>query len=143
MMLIDQHPTRRASWCASCPRDARVRTPAGWNSITNKEQYRGSARNQGTPGGRRPFRPPDAPLEPQDARRFIFQWRRRDGIYIIDLLKTTRLLDQASEFAGTVGHGGGTVLFVATKKQARDAVRDVAEGAGMPYVVTTAGSAVC
>ncbi|MGH2851375.1 MAG: 30S ribosomal protein S2, partial [Solirubrobacteraceae bacterium] len=65
-------------------------------------------------------------------RRFIFG--ERDGIYIIDLLKTKRLLDQASEFAGTVAHRGGTVLFVGTKKQARDTVREVAEATGMPYV---------
>jgi small subunit ribosomal protein S2 len=65
-------------------------------------------------------------------RRFLHG--ERDGIYIIDLLKTKRLLDQASEFAGTVAHRGGTVLFVGTKKQARDAVREVAEATGMPYV---------
>jgi small subunit ribosomal protein S2 len=65
-------------------------------------------------------------------RRFIFG--ERDGIYIIDLLKTKRLLDQAAEFAGTVGHRGGTVLFVGTKKQARDAIQEVADATGMPYV---------
>ena len=65
-------------------------------------------------------------------RRFIHG--ERDGIYIIDLLKTKRLLDQASEFAGTVAHRGGTVLFVGTKKQARDAIREVADATGMPYV---------
>ncbi len=65
-------------------------------------------------------------------RRFLHG--ERDGIYIIDLLKTKRLLDQASEFAGTVAHKGGAVLFVGTKKQARDAVREVAEATGMPYV---------
>ncbi|MGA2470350.1 MAG: 30S ribosomal protein S2 [Solirubrobacteraceae bacterium] len=65
-------------------------------------------------------------------RRFIFG--ERDGIYIIDLLTTQRLLDQALDFVGDVAHRGGTVLFVGTKKQARDAVHDVAEAAGMPYV---------
>src|SRR5580692_10831369 len=65
-------------------------------------------------------------------RRFLHG--ERDGIYIIDLLKTKRLLDQASEFAGDIAHRGGTVLFVGTKKQARDAIRDVAESTGMPYV---------
>jgi small subunit ribosomal protein S2 len=65
-------------------------------------------------------------------RRFLHG--ERDGIYIIDLLKTKRLLDQASEFAGTIAHRGGAVLFVGTKKQARDAVREVAEATGMPYV---------
>ncbi|HTU77595.1 MAG TPA: 30S ribosomal protein S2 [Solirubrobacteraceae bacterium] len=65
-------------------------------------------------------------------RRFIYG--ERGGIYIIDLLKTQALLAQAQEFAGTLAHRGGTVLFVGTKKQARDTIRDVAEGAGMPYV---------
>ena len=65
-------------------------------------------------------------------RRFIHG--ERGGIYIIDLLQTQRLLEQAQEFAGELAHRGGTVLFVGTKKQARDAVKDVAEAAGMPYV---------
>jgi small subunit ribosomal protein S2 len=65
-------------------------------------------------------------------RRFIFG--ERAGIYLIDLLKTQKLLDEAQEFAGTVAHRGGTVLFVGTKKQARDSIKEVAESAGMPYV---------
>jgi small subunit ribosomal protein S2 len=65
-------------------------------------------------------------------RRFIHG--ERGGIYIIDLLKTQTLLAQAQEFAGAVAHRGGTVLFVGTKKQARDTVKDVAESADMPYV---------
>jgi small subunit ribosomal protein S2 len=65
-------------------------------------------------------------------RRFIHG--ERGGIYIIDLLKTSALLDQAQEFASELAHRGGTVLFVGTKKQARDTVRDVAEAADMPYV---------
>jgi small subunit ribosomal protein S2 len=65
-------------------------------------------------------------------RRFIHG--ERGGIYIIDLLKTSSLLAQAQEFAGELSHRGGTVLFVGTKKQARDTIRDVAEAADMPYV---------
>jgi small subunit ribosomal protein S2 len=65
-------------------------------------------------------------------RRFIHG--ERNGIYIIDLLKTASLLQQAQEFAAQVAHRGGTVLFVGTKKQARDAIKDVAEAADMPYV---------
>ncbi len=65
-------------------------------------------------------------------RRFIYG--ERGGIYIIDLLKTSAALNAAQEFAGTLAHRGGTVLFVGTKKQARDTVRDVAQSAGMPYV---------
>jgi small subunit ribosomal protein S2 len=65
-------------------------------------------------------------------RRFIHG--ERGGIYIIDLLKTSSLLSQAQEFAGTLAHRGGTVLFVGTKKQARDTIKDVAEASDMPYV---------
>src|SRR5271167_3534964 len=65
-------------------------------------------------------------------RRFIHG--ERGGIYIIDLLKTSAALNQAQEFAGTLAHRGGTILFVGTKKQARDTIKDVAESAGMPYV---------
>ena len=65
-------------------------------------------------------------------RRFIHG--ERGGIYIIDLLQTKALLEDAQEFASTLAHRGGIVLFVGTKKQARDAIKDSAEAAGMPYV---------
>jgi small subunit ribosomal protein S2 len=65
-------------------------------------------------------------------RRYIYG--ERGGVYIIDLLKTQALLAQAQEFAAELSHRGGTVLFVGTKKQARDTIRDVAEAASMPYV---------
>ncbi len=65
-------------------------------------------------------------------RRFIFG--ERDGIYIIDLLQTDALLRDAREFAADLARRGGTVLFVGTKKQARDAIRETAESAEMPYV---------
>jgi small subunit ribosomal protein S2 len=65
-------------------------------------------------------------------RRFIHG--ERGGIYIIDLLKTSTALNQAQEFAGTLAHRGGTVLFVGTKKQARDTIKDVAEASDMPFV---------
>jgi small subunit ribosomal protein S2 len=65
-------------------------------------------------------------------RRFIFG--ERDGIYIIDLLQTEALLENARHFAADVARRGGTVLFVGTKKQARDAVKETAEAADMPYV---------
>jgi small subunit ribosomal protein S2 len=65
-------------------------------------------------------------------RRFIYG--ERGGIYIIDLLKTASLLAQAQQFASQLAHRGGTVLFVGTKKQARDAIQQVAEAAEMPYV---------
>jgi small subunit ribosomal protein S2 len=65
-------------------------------------------------------------------RRFIHG--ERTGIYIIDLLKTQALLEQAQRFAAEISNRGGTVLFVGTKKQARDGIKAVAEAAGMPYV---------
>jgi len=65
-------------------------------------------------------------------RRFIFG--ERDGIYIIDLLQTEELLSEARAFADNIARRGGTVLFVGTKKQARDAIKDTATAAGMPYV---------
>jgi small subunit ribosomal protein S2 len=65
-------------------------------------------------------------------RRFIFG--ERDGIYIIDLLQTEELLQEARAFADNIARRGGTVLFVGTKKQARDAIRDTATAADMPYV---------
>jgi small subunit ribosomal protein S2 len=58
----------------------------------------------------------------------------REGIHIIDLLQTEELLTRAREFASEIAGRGGTILFVGTKKQARDAVREVADESGMPYV---------
>ncbi|MBD0280921.1 MAG: 30S ribosomal protein S2 [Thermoleophilaceae bacterium] len=65
-------------------------------------------------------------------RRFIFG--ERGGIHIIDLQRTERLLREAQGFAGDLAGRGGTILFVGTKKQARDAVKDAADRCGMPYV---------
>ena len=65
-------------------------------------------------------------------RRFIHG--ERGGIYIIDLLKTQVLLQQAQTFAGELAHRGGVVLFVGTKKQAKDGIKELAESCGMPYI---------
>ena len=65
-------------------------------------------------------------------RRYIFA--ERGGIYIIDLQKTLELLEEAYEFARNVAERRGTILFVGTKKQAQDAVREHATRVGMPYV---------
>ena len=65
-------------------------------------------------------------------RRFIFG--ERSGIHIIDLQRTEVLLERAQQFAASVAGRGGTVLFVGTKKQARDTIREAAESCGMPYV---------
>jgi small subunit ribosomal protein S2 len=58
----------------------------------------------------------------------------RDGIHIIDLLRTEKLLGAARDFAAEVAGEGGTILFVGTKKQAADAIKEWAERSGMPYV---------
>src|SRR2546421_10210228 len=65
-------------------------------------------------------------------RRFIFG--ERGGIHIIDLQQTEKLLARAQEFAGNVAARGGTVMFVGTKKQARDSIKEAADAAGMPYI---------
>jgi small subunit ribosomal protein S2 len=65
-------------------------------------------------------------------KRFIFN--ERGGIYIIDLTQTQELLEEAHNFAKAIAERGGSVLFVGTKKQAQDAVRDEAKRVGMPYV---------
>jgi small subunit ribosomal protein S2 len=65
-------------------------------------------------------------------RRFIYG--EREGIYIIDLIQTDQLLLEAQNFAADIARRGGSVMFVGTKKQARDAIKETAEAAGMPYV---------
>jgi small subunit ribosomal protein S2 len=65
-------------------------------------------------------------------RRFIFG--EREGIHIIDLLQTEELLKQATDFVTEVAAKGGVILFVGTKKQARDSVEQWAERCEMPYV---------
>jgi len=57
-----------------------------------------------------------------------------DGIHIIDLLQTEHLLAEARRFAAEIAARGGTVLFVGTKKQARDSIKEWADASGMPYV---------
>src|SRR5262245_31512648 len=65
-------------------------------------------------------------------RRFIFG--EREGIHIIDLLQTEELLKRATDFVTEVAAKGGVVLFVGTKKQARDSIEQWAERCEMPYV---------
>ncbi len=64
--------------------------------------------------------------------KYIFT--ERNGIYIIDLQKTVKKLDEAYMFARDVAADGGSILFVGTKKQAGDSVREEAERCGMYYV---------
>ncbi|HZW68205.1 MAG TPA: 30S ribosomal protein S2 [Pseudogracilibacillus sp.] len=58
----------------------------------------------------------------------------RNGIYIIDLQKTVKKIEEAYEFVRQLAADGGTVLFVGTKKQAQDSVREEATRSGMYYV---------
>ncbi|MDD2572094.1 MAG: 30S ribosomal protein S2 [Clostridiaceae bacterium] len=58
----------------------------------------------------------------------------RNGIYIIDLQKTMRKIETAYRFVNEIASRGGTVLFVGTKKQAQDAIREEAQRCGMFYV---------
>ncbi len=58
----------------------------------------------------------------------------RNGIYIIDLQKTVKKLDEAYNFVREVAENGGEILFVGTKKQAQEAIKEEAERVGMHYV---------
>lgn len=65
-------------------------------------------------------------------KKYIFV--ERNGIYIIDLQKTVRKLEEAYSFMKQVGEEGGKVLFVGTKKQAQDAIKEEAERSGNYYI---------
>ena len=58
----------------------------------------------------------------------------RNGIYIIDLQKTVKKLEEAYSFVRSLGESGQTLLFVGTKKQAQEAIKEEAERVGMYYV---------
>jgi small subunit ribosomal protein S2 len=65
-------------------------------------------------------------------KKYIFT--ERNGIYIIDLQKTVKKVEEAYNFVKELGANGGTMLFVGTKKQAQDSVKEEAERSGMYYV---------
>lgn len=65
-------------------------------------------------------------------KEYIFT--ERNGIYIIDLQKTVRMVEGCYNFVRQVAADGGKILFIGTKKQAQDAVREEAERCGMYYV---------
>ncbi len=65
-------------------------------------------------------------------RPYIFS--ERNGIHVIDLRQTLEACDRAFEFVRDIVLGGGTVLFVGTKKQAQNVIGEAAERVGMPYV---------
>ena len=68
-------------------------------------------------------------------------YMERNGIYIIDLQKTVKKLEEAYNFVRSIGENGQSILFVGTKKQAQDSVREEAERVGMFFV--NARSAAC
>ncbi|MGP1466567.1 MAG: 30S ribosomal protein S2 [Porphyromonadaceae bacterium] len=64
---------------------------------------------------------------------YIFM--ERNGIHIIDLNKTVVMIDEAADALRQLAKSGKKILFVATKKQAKDIVADKASGVNMPYVI--------
>ncbi|NMB67941.1 MAG: 30S ribosomal protein S2 [Chloroflexi bacterium] len=65
-------------------------------------------------------------------RPFIFT--ERNGIHIIDLQQTVKSLNTAYNLVRDTAAGGGSILFVGTKRQAQETIREEAERCGMPYV---------
>ena len=65
-------------------------------------------------------------------RPYIFT--ERNGIHILDLQQTVKLLEEAYEKVRDCVANGGTILFVGTKRQAQETIQDEAERCGMPYV---------
>ena len=65
-------------------------------------------------------------------KKYIFT--KRNGIHIIDLEQTAAMLDKACDFVREVAAGGGSILFVGTKKQAQEAIEQEALRCGMFYV---------
>ncbi|WML31823.1 30S ribosomal protein S2 [Neobacillus sp. OS1-32] len=65
-------------------------------------------------------------------KKYIFT--ERNGIYIIDLQKTVKKVEEAYNWVKELAANGGTMLFVDTKKQAQDSVKEEAERSGMYYV---------
>ena len=63
---------------------------------------------------------------------YIFMEKK--GIHIVDLHKTVVKIDEAANMMKQLAHAGRRVLFVATKKQAKDVVAEYAQSVGMPYV---------
>ena len=63
-----------------------------------------------------------------------YVFMERNGIHIIDLMKTMKMLDDACKVARSVAKSGKRILFVGTKKQAQEIIRSNASNANMPYV---------
>ena len=91
-------------------------------AVVSRKQLRGA----GVHFGHQPRR-----WNPKMAK-YIFT--ERNGIYIIDLQKTVKKLDEAYNFVRDVAADGGEILFVGTKKQAQESIRDEATRCGMHFV---------
>jgi small subunit ribosomal protein S2 len=130
-----QQPTPLDTAAAALPGRSRVREPTGGQTFNDKLQ---GSNSLATEIGIRELLEAGVHFGHQTRRwnpkmrRFIFG--ERGGIHIIDLQKTERLLHTAQEFAGDLAGRGGTILFVGTKKQARDSIKEAATASGMPYI---------
>ena len=69
-----------------------------------------------------------------DPRMAEYIFQARNGIHIIDLQKTSKKIDEAYEFIKEVSEEGKDILFVGTKKQAQECVKEAAEACGMYYI---------
>ena len=69
-----------------------------------------------------------------DPRMAEYIYQARNGIHIIDLQKTSKKLDEAYDFVKEASAEGKNILFVGTKKQAQECVKEAAEKSGMFYV---------
>ena len=98
---------------------------------TKRRTHNGSRIHEAAARSWRPLWPPDPPLEPK-MKKYIFT--ERNGIYIIDLQKTVKKLEEAYNFVRDLAANGQSILFVGTKKQAQDAIKEEAERCGQFYV---------
>ena len=87
--------------------------------------------NETIAGSRSTFWTPDTSLESENEEVYFTE---RNGIYIIDLQKTVKKIDEAYNFIRQLSEDGGNVLFVGTKKQAQESVKEEANRSGMFYV---------
>ena len=68
-----------------------------------------------------------------DPKMKPYIFTERNGIYIIDLQQTVRAIEEAYKLVREIGENGGDILFVGTKKQAEESIKEEAERAGVHY----------
>ena len=128
-----------AAFAVASEEDAR----RGYNK-NEEETPNGSHFYEAPAGSWRTLRPPDPALEPQNGPLHLHRTQRhlhhrsaeaeRNGIYIIDLQKTVRKIDEAYMFVRNLAMEGKTILFVGTKKQAQESIESEAKRCNMYYV---------